>query len=169
MTQVNIAGIRDLTVDESKFTEQVRTYIFNYGLKQMLNDVHASITAKVEPDETKRNEQKMAAAEKKLASLYAGNVAQPRGSRKDAVAQFMFKLAETFILGQLPKIGKKRSDFDTATWNSIVGKQVTAKEADYRARAIAALGDDDEEEFDLDSLLGGEESDDEADESETEE
>lgn len=168
MQQVNIAGITDLSVDESRFTKQVNDYIFAYGLKQMLNDAHASITAKVEADEGKRNAQKVAAAEKKLQSLYDGHVAQARGSRKDAVARLMFELAEAAILSKLPAIGKKRSEFKTATWNAIVAKQVAAKEADYRARAEAALGrDESEDELDIESLMSDESEDESDGESET--
>ena len=139
MTQVNIAGIRDVEVDVSRFTDEVKSYVFNYGLKQMLNDVHASITAKVEPNDAKRNEQKIAAAEKKLESLYAGNVAQPRGANGDAVGREMRAMAEADLKGKIRAIGKKVGDFDKKVWAEVVAKQVASNEESYRMAAEAKL------------------------------
>lgn len=141
MTQViGIGSAGEVTVDEAKFTPEVNAYIFNYGLKQMLNDVHASITAKVEADETKRNGQKMALVEKKLASLYAGEVAQARvGSTGNAVEREMRAMAEAELKGKLKAINKKVGDFDKKVWADIVSKQVVKAEAVYRVAAEAKL------------------------------
>lgn len=141
MTAINIglgeAG--EITVDSSKFTETVQSYIFNYGLKQMLNDVHASMTAKVEADADKRKANKLALVEKKLASLYAGEVAQARVNSGDAVMREMRAMAETDLKAKLKIVGKKVSDYDKAVWQTVIGKQVAANEAAYRKAAEAKL------------------------------
>lgn len=155
MTQViGIGSAGEITVDEGKFSETVWAYVFNYGLKQMLNDVHASVTAKVEADETKRNSQKMALVQKKLDSLYAGEVAQARvGSTGNPVEREMRAMAEADLKAKLRSIGKKVGDYDKTVWAEIVGKQVAKNEDAYRVAATAKLAIKPEAEAD-DDILG---------------
>lgn len=148
---IGIGEAGEISVDETRFNETVKAYIFNYGLKQMLNDVHASVTKKVEADDLKRVEQKLALVQKKLASLYAGEVAQARvGTTGSPVEREMRQMADGDLKAKLRSIGKKHSDYDKQVWAEIVGKQVKANEAAYRAAAEAKLaikpevaGDDD--------------------------
>ncbi len=165
--KVAIGTFGSLEVATESFVPRVNDYVFAYGLKQILNDAHASITKKSDPDISNedRNAKKMALAEKKLASLLEGNVAQARQSRGDAIARMAWQLAEAFILSKLPQIGKKRSQFKTPVWNALVEKQLEAKRADYMERARAAIGDESEEEFDLGDLEMDDEEESSTDES----
>jgi len=146
-----------IEVEDATFTQAVKDYVYHYGLKQMLNDVHASVTKKVESDDVKRAEAKRAMVEKKLASLMAGEVAQARVGGGDPVAKEMRKMAEADLKAKLVKLGKKVSDFNKDVWAEVVGKQVTAGEANYRKAAEAKLAIKAEpvkDSVDLSDLLG---------------
>lgn len=139
MTQVLIGEAGSIEVDESKFNEAVRAYIFNYGLKQMLNDVHAGETAKKTPDDETRKANKIALVEKKLASLYAGEVAQSRAGGGDPVMREMRAMAEVELKAKLKAIGKKVGDFDAKVWKEVIAKHVMANETRLRPAAEAKL------------------------------
>ena len=68
----------EIVVDVARLCESpaVVNYVFQYGLKQMLNDVHAS---------EKDAAAKKGLSQKKLDSLYRGEVAQSRASGGDPV------------------------------------------------------------------------------------
>lgn len=145
-----------ITVDLTKLPNGVLGYVFQYGLKQMLNDVHAGETAKKTPDEKTRVANKQALVAKKLASLYAGEVAQSREAG-DPVAREMTAMAEGELKAKLKAIGKKVGDFKPEVWKEVVKKHVAAGEARFRAAAEAKLAIKvDEVEFDLASLLADE-------------
>lgn len=164
-----------IVVDSDKFNEAVNAYIFGYGLKQMLNDVHAGETAKKTPDDETRKANKLALVEKKLASLYAGEVAQARGSNGDPVARQMRELAENELKVKMRALGRKVSDLAKGVWASVIDKHVAANEARFRAAAEAILAvkvDTVETEIDLDDLFAAadesdESTDETADESES--
>lgn len=126
---VGLGKAGSIDVDTSRFTDQVRDYIFNYGLKQMLNDVHAG---------EKDVALKPALSAKKLQSLYAGNVAQTRVSSGDAVAKEMRQMAENDVKLRLPA-SIKWSKLDRKVQQQVIDKQVAANEAAYRAAAEAKL------------------------------
>jgi hypothetical protein len=164
MTQViNIGEAGTISVDESKFTAAVNSYIFNYGLKQMLNDVHASETAKKTPDDETRQANKLALVEKKLASLYAGEVAQSRAASGDPVMREMRDMAETELKAKMKVAGRKVSDIKPEVWKEVIGKHVAANEARFRPAAEAILAiKPDAGDIDLDDLFAVEETDDES-------
>ena len=66
-----IAKVHTLSVDESRFTPAVRDYIWNYGLRQVLNDACAP---------HKDRADKIAAAELRLANLYEGTLRKGRNA-----------------------------------------------------------------------------------------
>ena len=68
---IGLGKAGEIEVDIAKLaaSEAVVNYVFNYGLKQMLNDVHAS---------EKDLAAKVGLSQKKLDSLYRGEVAQAR-------------------------------------------------------------------------------------------
>lgn len=145
MTTISLGKAGSIEVDESKFNEAVRAYIFNYGLKQMLNDVHAG---------EKDIALKPALSAKKLASLYAGEVAQSRAGGGDAVMREMRAMAEAELKTKLKAIGKKFSDIAAETWREVVTKHVAAHEARFRPAAEAKLAIKVEaEDFDINDLL----------------
>lgn len=149
MAQFNISlgSAGSIEVDSDKFSPAVSAYVFEYGLKQMLNDAHASVTAAVEPDATKRAEAKLAMATKKLETLLSGLTASPRtGGTSDPVAKLVKQQAEEELTAAIKAKGKKVADFKKATdeaGNSVWLKMVSSlidKNADkYKKAAEATL------------------------------
>lgn len=132
----------EITVDVAKLlqSEAVANYVFQYGIRQIVGDVHAGLTKKVEPDDAKRVAGKRALIEKKLASLYAGEVAQARASfGGDPIKREGMAMAESDLKAKLPAIGKKIGDFDKAVWRGLVERQFAKGEEAYRKAAEAKL------------------------------
>lgn len=162
--KIGEAGTIEVNVAKLKEMANVSEYIFMYGLKQMLNDVHAGETAKKTPDDATRKANKLALVEKKLASLMAGEVAQERvGSGLTPVEREMRSMAEADLKRKLAGIGKKVSDYAKDVWADVVGKQVAKNEAAYRKAAEAKLAIK-PEAVEVDDILDLLEATDEADE-----
>lgn len=141
------AGSIKVDVEKLEKSEAVIQYIFNYGLKQMLNDVHAS---------EKDAAAKMGLVEKKLNSLYAGQVAQQRVGGGDPVAREMAAMAQADVKAALAKLGKKLKDFDKESLAKAYAAQMAKNEAKYRkaAEAKLAIKADTGEVDDIMALLG---------------
>ena len=97
-------GTRD--VDTSKLSDDVIAYVLRYGLQQMLSDCHAAVTAKTHPKDAERTEAKLAKFESKLASLYAGETAQPRAGGGELEREIA-AIAKATIRDALRKAGRK--------------------------------------------------------------
>jgi hypothetical protein len=137
---ISLGEAGETSVDTAKFNDAVQAYIFQYGLKQMLNDVHAGETKGKTPDDKTRAANKLALVNKKLTSLYNGEVAQARvGSTGSPVEREMRAMAEADLKAKIKSIGKKVADFDKEVWAQVIVKQVAANEAAYRAAAEAKL------------------------------
>jgi len=132
------AGSIEVNKAELEKHPAVMDYIWNYGLRQMLNDVHAGETAKKTPDSETRKANKRALVEKKLASLLAGEVAQARLGG-DPVEKEMRAMAEADLKAKLRSLGKKVGDYDKKVWAEVVGKQVAKNAEAYRKAAEAKL------------------------------
>lgn len=135
MTKVEIslgkAGSIEVDVAKLRESQAVADYIFMYGLKQMLNDVHAS-----EKDPVA----KKGLSQKKLDSLLRGEVAQARvGGGGDPVAKEMRAMAEADVKAKLKALGKKLSDYEADTLKAVYAKQLAANEEAYRKAAEAKL------------------------------
>lgn len=114
----------EIEVDVIRLAEHdaVINYIFNYGLKQMLNDVHAS---------EKDAKAKWGLSQKKLDSLYRGEVAQARATTSgDRIEREMQKIAVEVLKAKLPAVG--------TSWGKL------AKEAQTKlvARYLETHGDE---------------------------
>lgn len=132
----------EIVVDVAKLleSEAVANYVFQYGLRQIIGDVHAGETKAKTPDDATRKANKRALIEKKLASLYAGEVAQARvGFGGDPVKREGLAMAEKDLKAKLPAIGKKVGDFSKEVWRQLVEKQFAKGEAEYRKAAEAKL------------------------------
>lgn len=105
-------------------------YVFNYGLKQMLNDVHAG---------EKEPSAKLGLSQKKLDSLYEGKVAQSRESGGDPIAKEMRAMAENDLKAKIRALGKQIGKIDKKLFAELVGKQVASNEEAYRKAAEAKL------------------------------
>lgn len=101
--QISIAKTHEIIVNTERFSDHVRQYIFDYGLKQVLNDAGSA---------GKNADEKLAMANKKLDALYAGEVRQARES--DPVRAEARKMARAVIDRELKKVKKEWDDFDPA-------------------------------------------------------
>lgn len=129
---ISLGKAGSIVVDLNKLQAHpaVVEYVFNYGLKQMLNDVHAS---------EKDPAAKVGLSQKKLDSLYAGQVAQSREAGGDPVAREMRAMAEADLKAKIKVLGKKVGDIDKKVMAELVAKQVAANEEAYRKAAEAKL------------------------------
>ena len=122
----------EIMVDVAKLAEHdaVVNYVFQYGLKQMLNDVHAS---------EKDPKAKLGLSQKKLDSLYRGEVAQARVSSGDPVKREMRAMAEVDVKAAMRVAGVKPSDLPKGKLAEIIDAQMAKNEAKYRKAAEAKL------------------------------
>lgn len=143
---ISLGKAGEIEVDPSKFSAEVTAYVFNYGLKQMLNDVHAG---------EKDPEAKVGLSQKKLDSLYRGEVAQARSGGGDPVEKEARTMAEGDIKTALKAAGKKLADIEKGTIRAAVDKLMESKGDKYREKAKAKLAIKVEGgAIDVDSLLG---------------
>ena len=120
---IGLGKAGEIVVDMDKLAKHpaVLNYIFNYGLKQMLNDVHAS-----EKDVTA----KLGLSQKKLDSLYRGEVAQARATTSgDRIEREMQRVAVEVLKSKLPATG--------TSW----GKLSKEKQTKLVARYLEVHGD----------------------------
>jgi hypothetical protein len=95
---IGLGADRTIEVDRAKFTPEVAEHIFMYGLRQILNDAHAS---------EKDGAAKTALSEKRLAKLYEGQINRGGNGAKasaDPVEKEATRLAKAII----SKIDKSR-------------------------------------------------------------
>ena len=123
----------EIVVDVAKLatSDAVVNYIFNYGLKQMLNDVHAS---------EKDANAKLGLSQKKLDSLYRGEVAQARAtSSGDRLAREMRLVAMEIVKDKLRAIGKPWGKLSKDVQKAVVDKYLVTYDADVRKAAQARI------------------------------
>lgn len=127
---VLIARTHVVAVDETKFSDQVREYIFSYGLKQILNDAGSA---------AKTAEEKLAMAEKKLQAMYDGTI-RTAGSRAsvDPVKAEAERMAWEVLSKALRASGKKIKDVTDEAKADLVAKYL-AKYPDTMEKAKEAL------------------------------
>jgi hypothetical protein len=113
-----------IEVDTTKFSASVNAYIWNYGLKQMLADANSA---------EKEAEAKLAKSQKKLDSLYAGEVAQARQSG-GSVEREVRAIAMAYVKPKLKAAGKVWSKMEDADKEKVLA-HVIAKNPDWRAQA----------------------------------
>lgn len=116
-----------LSVDTNKFSEDVHKYVYDYGLRQCLNDAAATKTD--DDGEPLSNDAIRALAEKRLANMYAGELRAHRAAgepadpveaevRKIAIANIRAMLGDVAIpsdiKGPIPRllaqVNKSRAD-----------------------------------------------------------
>lgn len=109
MTQVNIGKGIEMNVDVAKLPTNVLDHVIYIGLRNILMDAHAGVTAEksanVEADS-------LAVAEKKLAAMYAGEVRSAGTRTADPVKAEAVKIASGIIKTAWRKSGKKLADLD---------------------------------------------------------
>lgn len=127
MAQVLIAKTHTLEVDTEALTPAVREYIFNYGLKQVLNDAGS---AGKTPDE------KLGMAQKKLDALMRGEVARAREA-VDEIGAEARRIARKRIGDALRAKGQKLKDVEAKAMDDAVAK--LAQRADIMEAAREAV------------------------------
>ena len=122
---IMIAKTHKLEVEDGRFSQDIRDFIWNYGLRQILNDAGSSGKS---PDE------KLAMAEKKLAALYEGVIRKTREAKNplDAIALRMAKAVfkNAFGWGKGLMVGK------FTTWATKQEIEFDADNEEDLARAI---------------------------------
>lgn len=147
--EVSLGKAGSIVVDVEKLeaSPAVMEYIFNYGLKQMLNDVHAS---------EKDASAKLGLSQKKLDSLYRGEVAQARAAGGDPVKKEMRAMAEADVKNMARGAGIKLANIPKEKLAAAIDAQMEKNETKYRKAAEAKLAIKVEATpvMDLDELLG---------------
>jgi hypothetical protein len=132
----------ELDIDVTRFNREVHDHIVRTGLRNLLMDAHASVTAKADPDNYINRSREL--AEKKLASLYAGVVrVQTTGGPKtaaDPITQVIMRLARKAIVSRPEAAAASKAD-RLATINRLAAEYAREHDAQLRPRAqkIVAL------------------------------
>lgn len=105
----------DVAINDEKMPMQSKDFVFNYGLKQLLNDSFVS----GETDEERHN-----LLERKVEKLYAGTLSiRDGGTREsDPLAREITKLATGKTSEHFKKKGVKAAAIDPAQWKVVIGK-----------------------------------------------
>lgn len=124
MHNVRIAKTHTVEVNDSKFSSEVKDFIFAYGLKQLLSDAGSS---------GKDADEKLTMANKKLAALYEGTLRTAREGKPGAsqaetlAARFAMSDLKTAII----KSGKKIKQFTEEQIDALVLKVLASKPEHY--------------------------------------
>jgi len=110
IVQVKIGGDLVISVDKDRLPANVMEHVEYIGLRNILMDAHASITAEEYGDET--DSASMAVAQKKLDAMYAGEVRQIAERTTDPVRQLMLDAAEKAARALWKKTAAKGDKFD---------------------------------------------------------
>lgn len=124
--EVTVAKFESITVDVSNLEEHVQEFIFTYGLRQLLNDAGAS---------KKTLEEKVEAAQMKLARLHEGMTGRVAGVAKDATTGIMERLALAAVKGKIKAAGKKFDSFSEEQIEGAVSKYIAANHDALAAEA----------------------------------
>jgi hypothetical protein len=140
----------ELDVDMTRFNKEVNEHILRTGLRNLLADTHASVTAKANPDNYIERSREM--AEKKLASMYSGVVrAATVGGPKapsDPVGMVILRLARKAIMkDKAAEIAAASKAERLALINRLAAAHAAEHDAKLRPRAmkIVALENDEAE------------------------
>lgn len=102
------------TIDMAAMPEVSKEFIFNYGLRQILNDCHSSVQRKDFKTDDEFIAAVTAAVDKKLAGIMAGELTSRRAGSEpiDPVERETLRLIKDAIKAQITKQGKKAKEFD---------------------------------------------------------
>jgi hypothetical protein len=133
----------ELDVDVTRLNNEVRDFVMQTGLRNLLKDAHAKATAKADPTNYVKRSREL--AEKKLANLYAGvtrAVGEPKAPT-DPVSTVILRLARKAVASR-PEIAAAPKAERLATLNRLAAEYVKANDAALRPRAekIVALEND---------------------------
>lgn len=146
---VNIGKGIELEVDANGLPPVAIEHVIKIGLRNVLMDVHAGVTAEAFPDEAARVAESRSRAERKLAALMAGEVRTvgTRGPRAvDAVAKEINRIALADVEAAVRRAGKKPKDVDM---KALVAAHREKNADSLRARAEAAVAEAEKNAEDL--------------------
>ena len=145
---VKIGKGLEITVDVDALPEAARNHVIYMGLRNILMDSHASITKETNP--TDYADVAMAMAEKKLASLMAGEVRTVTSREGDPVKAEALRMATAIIKDAWRKSGKALKDLDVKVLRDKA--TILAARADIVAKAEAAVAVRADAEVDLEDI-----------------
>lgn len=134
MTTINLGSAGELAINVDDLPEVAREYIFAYGLKQILNDAHASVTKVTHPDEAKRNAAKVEAAQARWDRLVSGEIRASRASG-DPIEREMRNLAERAVKDRIRQAGRKLKEFEAEALEAATTKFLEANDKALREQA----------------------------------
>lgn len=129
-------------VDFGAMNEDVRDYVIAYGLKQILNDCHASIQRK---DYDEQGEFILAVEEAvndKLAALASGKISIRTGAAResiDPVQKLVNRMAREIVLGAIKAKGLKAKDISKESMDKLIADYATANHDALTKEAKAQL------------------------------
>jgi len=129
---INCGKNIEIDVDFTKLPENVRAHALYIGVKNLLTDCHASITAKVSDDVTADSRP---VVERKLAAMYSGDMRVSSSRSGDAVRSLAIKLASAKAV---EKSGKKRAEIDSKALREVAVHMVET-DAQYMDAARKAI------------------------------
>jgi len=106
---VNISKGLELDVDFGRFNQDVINHLLYIGAKNVLQDSHAGVTPEKSADVAADS---LAVAQKKLESMYAGEIRTATSRTADPVKAEAIKIATDLIKAQARKAGKQVSKLD---------------------------------------------------------
>lgn len=136
MMKIAAGKAGEFEVDESRFNDAVRRYLMHHGLQRVMERCHASVTKTTNPKDYEAVSR--AVAEKKLASMYAGETGQARaggGKRVDEVQKEIVAIAVKYVTARLAKAGKSYAKLEKEQKEKLLAHAIGANEAAWRAQA----------------------------------
>lgn len=129
--QIVIAKTHTLNVDDGAMAPHVRDFVFEYGMRQLLNDAGSA---------AKGADDKLAFAQKKLDALMRGEVRTARTAVDEVTAEAR-RIAERKIKDALRAQGRKIGDVDKEKMRDAVDRLAATDEVREAAEeAVAAKG-----------------------------
>lgn len=136
---VKIGNAGEIAVQMARFNEEVLAHVFNYGLKQILNDTRSA---------EKDSDKAMALVEKKLQALYEGKVRAAGERETDPVRAEARKIAtgklDALLRGRKIKKEDLAEGLYAAKVKELMGKTEIMELAKANVEAAKGLSVDDD-------------------------
>lgn len=138
--QVNVGKNIELNIDHAALPQNALDHVIMIGLRNVLMDSHASITADEYPDAGEREAAARAMIDKKLAALMSGEVRVSGSRESDPVRAEALRSASAVIVTALKKAGKikKTADVDSKLLREKAAELVASK-PEFMATAQATV------------------------------
>ncbi len=137
---VNVGKSIELDIDHEALPANALNHAIMIGLRNILMDSHASITAEEYPDAGEREAAARAMVDKKLATLMSGEVRVSTSREGDPVRAEALRSATAVIVAALKKAGtiKKVGDIDAKLLREKAGELIV-KKPEFMEKAREAI------------------------------